>query len=129
MKPNRLLSAVQAALDDNGRLANWAMRGPWRLHYILGDDVWQLNGTSDPYGILRLRNDGLNEGTVRHIAHNDPTAVLRRVEADQRIVDWFAALYVNPNRMTDVATHLTYNVLREVVETLARGLVIDPRGD
>jgi hypothetical protein len=41
-------------------------------------------------------------------------------------VNSFLELYYNPERMTDVALHLQWNVMCRVIDVLARGYGIQP---
>lgn len=77
MTPDRLLSAIRAALDDTERLArNAAGQG--------GEYDWHANGdevlTADDMVVVSGR-------PTEHIARHDPAAVLRWVAADRRVFE------------------------------------------
>ncbi|HEX5994449.1 MAG TPA: DUF6221 family protein [Jiangellales bacterium] len=127
MTPDRLLSAIRAALDDTERLALAAGERSrnWRA---IGTVAVDHDGES-PFPIVY--DEGYpTEDEAEHIARHDPAAVLRWVAAMREIV----ALYefvtghgsaVDHVRAMDMTTGAE-SALRDVVRALARGLGIDP---
>lgn len=68
--------------------------------------------------------------TLRHM-YSPKTAEefegdLRLCAATREIVNSFLELYYNPERRTDVALHLQWNVMCRVIDVLARGYGIQP---
>lgn len=57
--------------------------------------------------------------TTEHAARHDPQRVLRWVAAARKVLAGFEAVANNPDRLTDAALHLQFNVLRQVVEAIA----------
>jgi len=68
-------------------------------------------------------------GEAAHIAANDPASVLRMCQAHRKIVDAFVGVRSDPARRTDVALHLSFNLLRQVVTTLAEGYDLTTGGE
>lgn len=57
---------------------------------------------------------------IDHQACSDPAWVLADVAAKRAIVAEYAALTASPDRLTDAALHLTWNVLGNVVRQIAQ---------
>lgn len=55
-----------------------------------------------------------------HMVRFDPTRVRAEVEAKRRIVDTYEELHHNPDRLTDLAVHMAWYLLGNVVRDLAR---------
>lgn len=57
----------------------------------------------------------------------DPDDALRLCRAHRDLTEAYVAVRDNPDRLTDAALHLSFNLLRQVVETIARGLGVEDK--
>lgn len=73
-----LSSLLLAAIEETERLAREATEGPWRAG-VRGGPTVEAEGWTVASGVTDL--------DAAHIAHNDPSSVLRRCSADRRIVE------------------------------------------
>ena len=88
-----LFDALKAALDDLEDAARKAENHPWKLWgmQVLADPVGDSNhATAIPVAHAYTPTTAgrlLSTHNARHIAQNDPPTVLRRVEAERRVLD------------------------------------------
>ena len=115
----RVLEAIEAAV----RVANSASGGPWTIRNLGRHDqaaVVADTGERTPVG-LPVGPLGADLHTAkavadaRHIAHNDPAAVLRRCAADRRIVETYLAICEAPEIHADAFAAMT-SVLKDLAE-------------
>lgn len=116
---SEVVSGLLAKIERLERAANEAMSGSGRW-------VGGPRRNHPGYEVAELRSGWVHTQTARglsaHIAANDPESVLRLCRAHRDLVKAYIAARDNPDRRTDAALHLAFNLLRQVVETIARGL-------
>ncbi len=110
-------AVAKAAADDGG--------APWALSdYVdrVGDTAQDVVTLRDAQGETLAANNNygdLGDDEIRHIARWDPARVLAEIDAKRQIVDEYAAIDVDANRLNDAAMHLTWTLLGNVVRELA----------
>lgn len=81
----KLLAAIAEAerkalaVPEHLRVENWTHPGPWVMHGVNGYSVHEV--------ALARMTGRQGEALAEHIASNDPDAVLRRCEADRKLIE------------------------------------------